>query len=497
MPIINTDYIGVIRIVDGYAKYIKEDIPQKTALINELKTMAENPNRTVFDLKSRMDMEFPASCRHLIDYISPYSYSSSYITGIPYPQAPAFSDYQAEIRKRRDELTSRYSDIYRNLQEEHLPEFNAKVKESVECGLNDFNENTKQSYLRDCIHYCHAYSYSALLNTFRNIPDIKMWSTASIGWSNFSYLITKDIEIQIHTNFGYGGSSYFYLGLTYKGIDILPYSFFVKYYYADCREIARYTRRYSVEHNSWDYAFCFVEDVAKKAAEGDESFASEFIINEVNEMVSSLRCILNNPKAYFDSNIVHKNPNNESHYLNIRGMDGAAILKYSVYPNEMIDVFQAEKISGSLSFLEGISKIESIFDQAHGAADEIRNIALQLVPQLESNIKRIANDIVCIRNKEDELTQRVEELNNKLEPFLKEIDLIYENNDKKAKENEELKKYKYEIENEYGEAHPNYLVLKNRLEESTNEYNTKRSERINREVFLQTLQNCLSEINHS
>jgi hypothetical protein len=116
-----------------------------------------------------------------------------------------------------------------------------------------------------------------------------------------SFLITDDIEIKIHTNFGFGWSSYFYLGLTYKGIKILPYSFFVKYYYADRRDIARYTRLYSTEHESWNYAFNFVENVAEQAAEGDESFATEFIMNEVNEMVYCLRRILNNPKDYFDN----------------------------------------------------------------------------------------------------------------------------------------------------------------------------------------------------
>jgi hypothetical protein len=240
-------------------------------------------------------------------------------------------------------------------------------------------------------------------------------------------LITDDIEIKIHTNFGFGWSSYFYLGLTYKGIKILPYSFFVKYYYADRRDIARYTRLYSTEHESWNYAFNFVENVAEQAAEGDESFATEFIMNEVNEMVYCLRRILNNPKDYFDKNIVIKNPDNESHYLHIHGMDGNAERKYSVYPDEMIDVFQAEKISGSLSFLEGISKIESIFEQVHGSAEEIRNIALQLIPKLESNIKRIAKDIEDLQNEEDELSKKIENLNKELQPFEEEIDLIYNN----------------------------------------------------------------------
>ena len=62
---------------------------------------------------------------------------------------------------------------------------------------------------------------------------------------------------------------------------------------------------------------------------------------------------------------------------------------YKVYPEEMIDVFQAEKIAGALEFVEKISALEPIYNQAIKAADEIKGLAFKIIPQIEKNIARI------------------------------------------------------------------------------------------------------------
>ena len=72
MSTVNKDYIGIIRNVNGCVRFVKEEIQQKTALVEDLKAMLENPNRTIFDLQSNMDMEFLPSERTSINYLAPY-----------------------------------------------------------------------------------------------------------------------------------------------------------------------------------------------------------------------------------------------------------------------------------------------------------------------------------------------------------------------------------------------------------------------------------------
>ena len=492
MSTVNRDYIGIIKNVNGCVKFVKEEIQQKTALVNELKAMAENPNRTIFDLQSRMDSEFIPSTRNFIDYLAPYSYSDAYVSGVSYPQAPSYEEYKADLEKMREEYTGKYETRFEYLKSNSLQEFNAMVKECVESDITDSVERRKKNFYSACTRFCQASSYASLLRELRADPDVKMWSTDTVGWTNLSYQITDDIRIDVHTNFGYGWSSYFYLGLTYKGIDILPYSMFVKYYYADRRDIARYTRLYDTNRNSWDYTFDYVETVAHKAAEGDESFATKYVMNEVQEMLSRLKNILDDPKAYFDSQIASKNGDNESHYLTVHNMSWQERNTYKAYPEEMIDVFQAEKIAGALEFLEKITALEPIYEQATEAADEIRSLARSLVPQLEKNMARIAADVERLQAEEDELSLQIEALDRDIEPHTNRIDALYEEKRSRAKEGETI--YRSDVENEYAVKHPEYAALWKRRNEKSDKRSRVSNEKSDRQSFHSSLEQCRKDI---
>ena len=492
MSTVNKDYIGIIRNVNGCVRFVKEEIQQKTALVEDLKAMLENPNRTIFDLQSRMDMEFLPSERISINYLAPYSYSSSYVSGVSYPKAPTYDEYETELEKKREEYTQEYENRFADLKTENLQDYNTKIKENVENDMANLNKDKKNDFYSLCTRFCQAYSYVSLLHELKSDPDVKMWSTDTVGWTNLSYDITDDIRIDIHTNFGYGWSSYFYLGLTYKGIDILPYTLFVNYYYADSRDIARYTRLYATDRNSWDYAFNFVETVAAKAAEGDDSFAKEYVMNEVQEMISRLRAILDNPTAYFNTFLKKKNNQNESHYLTVHDMTEQEKNTYKVYPDEMIDVFQAEKIAGALEFVEKISALEPIYNQAIKAADEIKGLSLRIIPQIEKNIARIAVDVERLQAKEDKLIRQVEAIEREIEPHTAKIDANYEEKCSKAKENEHI--WKYKVEEEYSEKHPEYANLISKRNEISSELSTVRNEKSDRLAFQSRLEQCRAEI---
>lgn len=495
MSTVNKDYIGIIRNVNGCVRFVKEEIQQKTALVNELKAMVENANRTIFDLQSRMDLEFLPAMRNFIDYLAPYSYSSAYVSGVSYPKAPSYDEYMSELEKRREEYTKKYEDRFASLKAENLQEYNAKVKESVESDMEDYNKRCKDNFYTLCTRFCQAFSYASLLRELRSDPDVKMWSTDTVGWTNLSYQITDDIRIDVHTNFGYGWSSYFYLGLTYKGIDILPYSMFVKYYYADRRDIARYTRLYDTARSSWDYAFDYVETVAHKAAEGEDSFATVYVMNEVQEMLTRLRSILDDPKAYFDTWIERKNGENESHYLTVHNMGWQERNTYKAYPGEMIDVFQAEKIAGALEFLEKISALEPIYDQAAEAADEIRSLAQRLVPQLEKNMARIAADVERLQANEDELSLQIEALDRDIEPHTARIDALYEKRNSEAEEGKPV--YRHNIESEYSKNHPEYVALVEKRSGKSSERSKVQSEKSDRQSFHSRLEQCRKEIENN
>lgn len=472
METVNVTYIGVIRNKNGQVEFTKEAIPQKQTLISELKAMVENPNRTIFDLQSRMNQEFIPTERVAINYLSPFLYSVSYVSGVTYPKAPTIEEYKLDIEHKKAELTNR----------------GGRVDERLESYLKD----KKDDFFAKCADFCRAYSYSSLLKKLRLDKDIKMLTVGRIGWTDLQYQINDDIQFTVHTNFGFGGSSYCYINLTYKGIDILPYSFFVKYYYADQLDIRRYTRRYNVDENCWDYAFLFVEEIANKAINDEEHFVKMCVMNEVQEMISGLRNILAYPRQYFDTRIAHKNDQNESHYLGIRNMNSEDKRLYAVYPNEVIKVFQAEKIAGSLDFLEKLSELKPIYSQVQDVIDEIKGLGQKLLPQLESNIEEINKDIEELQANEDNLSEQISVLNKKIEAHTAKIDSLYERKKKKAGEDETI--YRYSVENEYTASHPEYSSLIKERDDLSSKRSKIHEERCQRKCFHSTMSNYYKTI---
>lgn len=472
METVNVTYIGVIRNKNGQVEFTKEAIPQKDALISELEAMVENPNRTVFDLQSRMDLEFTPSEQKSINYLPPRRYSASYVSFATYPKAPTIEEYKLDIEHKRAELTN----------------CGGRVDERLESYLKD----KKFAFLSECIDFCQAYGYLSHLKELEHDKNVKMLTVGKIGWTGLSYQINDDIQFKIYTNFGFGWSSYFHINLTYKGIDILPYSYFVKYYYADQLDIRRYTRRYDVDENCWDYAFLFVEEIANKAINDKEHFVKMYVMNEVQEMISGLRNILAYPRQYFDTRIAHKNDQNESHYLGIRNMNSADKRLYAAYPNEVIKVFQAEKIAGSLDFLEKLSELKPIYSQVQDVIDEIKGLGQKFLPQLESNIEEINKDIEELQANEDNLSEQISVLNKKIEAHTAKIDSLYERKKKKADEDETI--YRYSVENEYTASHPEYSSLIKERDDLSSKRSKIHEERCQRKCFHSTMSNYYKTI---
>ena len=75
----------------------------------------------------------------------------------------------------------------------------------------DLQKELKESFYKKAKKYIYASNYQEKTEAIKKDPNIKMYSTDSIGWSEFKYSINEDITIQIKTNFGYGKSSYFFV----------------------------------------------------------------------------------------------------------------------------------------------------------------------------------------------------------------------------------------------------------------------------------------------
>lgn len=262
------------------------------------------------------------------------------------------------------------------------------VKEGVYSNSKAFY----QLLISRVIPYCLSKKYKEC----REDPSIVAYSSRPVGWNSMNFNLNDDLTIAYNTNFGYGYANYFTANLKYKDIDILPYSMWVNYYKANLYQILRYTRVYCISNSEWQAALEFGRDVCNSLVENPIGFANEWLVNEVKEMVDSLREIFNN----HESVIAVNDSNGSGRVLGTK---------------EEIILYKGEKMSGALSFLGKIKEIEKLNVSMESYINSILDMNRQMLPQLQDVIDEYKEKLV-------ELTQLEESLMEEIAPIKSFVD---------------------------------------------------------------------------
>ena len=279
---VNIDYLCVIRREVNNTLFEKIDIPQSTELVTTLQGMIENDNMTVLDMQAQMNIAYPKEEQGFINYISPYPYDSAFVEGASFPPSLTYDDYKDDLSGYAEYYTEAYEKAHKSQMDDNQEDYAKGLSDYIEEKIVERRKSLKKDYFSKARRFIMAKNYKRTLEEAKDKAGIiKMYSTDTVGWSDFTYKVTDDITIKIDTNFGFGSSSYFDLCLKYKGIDVLPYSYVVKYYYANRRDIIRYTRRYHPTRDSWNIAFDYVERTANLASDDGERFICNNILGEV------------------------------------------------------------------------------------------------------------------------------------------------------------------------------------------------------------------------
>lgn len=313
-----------------------------------------------------------------------------------------------------------------------------------------------------------------------------MYSTETIGWTTYEYAINENIKFYLKSNFGYGFSSYFYVNLTYKGIDILPYSDIVKYYYANITEFIRYTRLYDPIRSSWNIALSFVAKTTNQAKD-EESFVKIWIIDEINQMISGLEQIVNSPQTYLNQ-CLNKNPD-LNNLISCRNISNEEKELYKIYPQEFVLAYQAEKISNSLLLLEKLKVLFSIYPDVIKSINKIMELNKKLSLKIEVHITNMNNELTKRSNEIESNKQEVEALKIKNKSH-------YDNINKIIQENIKNNVYKSEdsVIKDYIKNHLDFGIDHNKINKLKNSIIDQEKDLQQRQSFLNILKNCIKRI---
>ena len=470
--VMNINHIAVIsKQNNGLLKFTKREITNNYIdIIDRLKEMEQNSNRTILDMQQCFVKVFAK--KDYFDMCWPHSYSSSYISGIGYPKYLTYDEYESMLKKELDTLKG--SELQNN---------------ELENKIQKYKQELKYDFLNRCIKYIHGYNFKLEKSKIINESEIIMSSSERIGFTNYTYNVNEDVVISINTNFGYGYSSYFLLSMKYKGIEILPYSAMIHYYHANIIELKRYTRQYDLVRDSWNVAFDFVVESVNLATTNPDVFIKKFIINEVNEMVLGLKNIACHPnteiKRFLDNS--NKSLINGMSY-SVRNISWNEKIDYKVYWNEMDIAFKAEKITGALMFLEQLSELVEIFPAIQTSIDEIKSLNINLAPEIERTIADIAAKINKDCLKSEKLEESIENLKKQIIP--------HEENIKKIQASCSNDSEKVQIKEKYrsDEKNAEYARLCSELDKLQRENSELKGHVQKRRNFIEQLKECQNRI---
>lgn len=402
---VNTDYIAsVILNANGQLEYRETPIKKNNQeILDQMKDMVGNPNRSLLDLQEKAASLIISKDQHNV--CIPYEYNASYIHAPEMPEDISFEQYTRKCNEEKESL---------------LAEKEEKEKEGeafdVDKAYSNFIFDLKKKYFEAVCDYVTADEYIAALRLIKTDSRQLMYSTENIGWTTFNYPISDAVKFEVKTNFGYGRSAHFRVNLTYKGIQIIPYSDIVNYFFAKVKEVGQFTRQYRAVHGSWPIALKFVTDTSNLASSNPEKFVETWIKNELEEMMQGLRRLRQDPNKE-----IHRFENATSdvaeHYVCVRNIMDEDVKDLKSFPQEFPIYYKAYKISGALNFLENMKQLAALYDFVSDYIDELKQINISILPEVDTVIASIEASIVELNRKHDALRANLEAIEKKIQPF--------------------------------------------------------------------------------
>lgn len=302
--------------------------------IAELELQVKNSNKTLFDLYTFIEQsELFKLCSHY-DFCKEIKKPYQGIRKLKFPN-------YMEFRKAQEEKKSIIASKNKNTP---VQEIELKYRNNEQLEKEELFEQIKLRQL--------AFSMDKSYSSLKKDKDIIAYSHRRIGWSNPRYEVNKNFGILFKTNFGYGYSSYFFLIIKYKNIDIVPYSDWISYRLVSSYDIIRYTRRFQLEHSSWVQAMDFAKELYHLSIDDPQKLVNNWIINECREMVGGLKLLASKRKEF---------ELNRSFFSETKDIiKGIALID-----------FRGERISGALIFLERIKELATLSSEIPDFVNDI------------------------------------------------------------------------------------------------------------------------------
>ena len=471
---VNFDYILALRN--------KDDVIEKCHLpINKDAELIEKIFRMLDDEAYEADDIYYAFKRRYYNY-GDYEYClgfpdlmAYYIDPVTYPYFDE-TKYRKQAKVYKDAIASAKTDT---------------TRESRKTAFNKWSYRQKLEYIDRCLPYVFSIEYHKALVEYDVEKCFFIFSNETHGRFSYSRKITEDIEIVLKTNFCYGRSSSLMVTVTYKGIPILPYSVWVKYFYAGYNEITRCTRPYYPNRSNWNTCMDFVVWFVEKAIENPEAFVRETVMQEVHTLVEGIGELFQLTDEEMKNRLMISTPDDslqKRYYIGIktaRMANEKDVRYYTIAPEEAKLVYRMEKITGALHFFKSLRQLSEVYNGIEKSINRIKEINATLYPEIMKAITPVKAYIA-------ELYETLKPIEKRLNSVEKRFNYLYDRLQKRLEKVDWEKQE--EVKESFVKRNPHYEKLRGEKIELERQVSSLNTQIGNREHYLRQLEDAKSLI---
>ncbi len=241
-----------------------------------------------------------------------------------------------------------------------------------------------QSYILNLTkhHRRAALAFQQTSNQIESQNDVVAISHRKGGWKTFTWNYNDDISFEVYSNFGYGSCSELITRYFYKGIQLTPYSDYIKYRFANFSQLIHYTYNYRLEYSEWRQLMNDTLSFYNAVCENQENEVFRWVRRHLNKMMDGLQKLLTQSTYYFSR------PNNSSE---------------SVTGDELEEI-KAKKIGGAIEFVDNIKQLPHQINPKEyigtllGIIDKYYTHAIEKEKSVKENIKSLEQQINQLSN---------------------------------------------------------------------------------------------------
>ncbi|SMD41761.1 hypothetical protein SAMN00777080_0292 [Aquiflexum balticum DSM 16537] len=270
--------------------------------------------------------------------------------------------------------------------EKHIEKFKKAV---VENNVEEIQEYNKLHFGFDR----NRFDFFAFNDSLESVKikfkdSIVAYSHNYVGFTEILFIVDENFKFYIDSNLGFGKSSYFFLKVNYKGVQIVPFSKWIYFRYEKTSIIKKYTVEYPLARSSWTRCFNYIIESYQLYKTNESLFINKYMVGELDEMLRQVKEVFSSDNeiktSYWDE-------------------EQTEHLEEVITIYEEILFYQGHKIVGCLDFVGSILVLSEFSVEVSFYIEKIEEYVVKVKKKIELHLIILKKRIIELQIEKENL----------------------------------------------------------------------------------------------